>query len=226
MKGKRTNINWQDHNVKYSESDNAKIWTIKKPDTAWDSVIFINSCGIMAVTGDYGNWIFNREFHPEGDKVSECYWLEKLSISSEQTGLVYDQKETFEDIIDAMVELIINNDESVLWEKSKEFINEVTPKIRRECQEFVIDDRLLDDLDDHIWNLEVIKEGLRYYVSCYHQNNEGEHRYEVFAHDNLPESWDHEYVVIARVISPQLKAVFDAYDEIVRRHHEDITKCK
>jgi len=60
---------------------------------------FINTDRVLTVTGDYGNWVFCRPFHPSADgHVSDGYWLEKLSILSEQVAATYDGDETAKEI--------------------------------------------------------------------------------------------------------------------------------
>jgi hypothetical protein len=63
----------------------------------------------MSVTGDFGNWIFCREFHPSRNGyVSDNYWIEKLEIYSVQKGRAYDR--------DGTVELLESLDENDLLE--------------------------------------------------------------------------------------------------------------
>lgn len=83
----RTNVDFSKHELKIIKTDKVLIHHLKKPNTVIDSLTFINTEGIMAVTGDYGNWIFCREFHPSGKgSVSDTYWVEKLRNSSTQTS--------------------------------------------------------------------------------------------------------------------------------------------
>jgi len=95
MRDKRTNIDWSKHEVIVTDTPEVKIWYLKKPGTMHDSIKYINCDGILAVTGDYGNWIFCREFHPDAEGgVSDGYWYEKLQISSTQNGMDFDPEET------------------------------------------------------------------------------------------------------------------------------------
>lgn len=67
------------------------VWELKVEGTMWDRVIFINSCGILTVDGDYGRWSFCRQFIPSaGAKVSVGYWCEKLRTDSTQSASVWD----------------------------------------------------------------------------------------------------------------------------------------
>ncbi len=92
---KRTNIDFSKHEITIIESDGVLIHKFKKPNTIINSLIFINACGVMTVTGDFGNWVFCREFHPTpNSKVDGSYWSEKLRISSVQKSASYDSDET------------------------------------------------------------------------------------------------------------------------------------
>ncbi|MDR6548534.1 hypothetical protein J2810_004624 [Chryseobacterium rhizosphaerae] len=74
---------------------------IKKPETVVNSVKFIVGEGITAVTGDFGNWIFCREFHPSANEtvgVSREYFDEKLHIFSQQEAKIFDSEETLKEI--------------------------------------------------------------------------------------------------------------------------------
>ena len=99
MRERRTKIDFSKHEVHVIKNDEVLIHHLKVPGTYWDSIKYINCHGIMAVTGDYGNWIFCREFHPSADGyVSDGYWHEKLKIASEQEGTEFDSNATKEAI--------------------------------------------------------------------------------------------------------------------------------
>ena len=68
--------------------------------------LIVNARGILAVTGDYGNWIFCREFHPSKKEfASDYYWLEKLKIHSVQEGEEFDSEKTIKDIQEQLKDL-------------------------------------------------------------------------------------------------------------------------
>ena len=93
----RTKIDFSKHEVITKKCEGVLIHVFKQPDTFVNSIKFINAEGILAVTGDFGNWIFCREFHPSSnnnDGVSAGYWDEKLEISSQQKAKKYDAEET------------------------------------------------------------------------------------------------------------------------------------
>ena len=77
---------------------NLDVWDFKQLNSNYtDRVRFINSCGTLTVNGDFGNWVFNREFHPSKDgKVSRGYWDEKLQIASVQKSHKFSTKQTKE----------------------------------------------------------------------------------------------------------------------------------
>lgn len=95
MKNKRTDINFSKHEFIKIETPEVSIYHLKIPNTNYHNIKYINCSGILAVTGDFGNWIFCREFHPtEEDSVSDGYWLEKLKIASSQEALEFDSDAT------------------------------------------------------------------------------------------------------------------------------------
>jgi hypothetical protein len=87
----RTQVDWSKHTLTSNETPELKVHHLHIPGMYQDSVKFINTQGICAVTGDYGNWIFCREFVPAADNyVSDGYWCEKLRNSSTQSSHQFD----------------------------------------------------------------------------------------------------------------------------------------
>lgn len=75
-------IDWSKHELLIEDSEEKKIWRLKRPGTCVFQVNFINTEGRLLVTGDYRDWLFCREFHPSPDgHVSFGYWMEKLRTS-------------------------------------------------------------------------------------------------------------------------------------------------
>lgn len=96
---KRTKIDFSKHELKVTKLDGVLIHEFKTPDINIYRLVFINSCGVMTVTGDFGNWVFCREFHPSGDNdsgVGDMYWDEKLQIHSVQESHRFDPERTLE----------------------------------------------------------------------------------------------------------------------------------
>lgn len=94
---KRTDIDFSKHILKITETDDVSIYDFKIPNTKHLSLTFINTCGVLTVTGDFGNYVFCREFHPSPENsVSDYYWDEKLQIHSIQKPHKYDSETTLE----------------------------------------------------------------------------------------------------------------------------------
>lgn len=91
---KRTQIDFSKHQLEINQKGkDTVVYKFRKPGTALHGITFINSNGIMAVTGDFGNWIFCREFKlsiKRSSTVSDSYWSQKLKISSTQNPEVFD----------------------------------------------------------------------------------------------------------------------------------------
>lgn len=100
----RTGVDFSKHIVLEShfksDTHSVDIWDLKLPDRNYlNRVRFINSCGTLTVNGDFGNWVFCREFHPSKDGgVSDCYWSEKLRMASVQDSAKFDPERTEKEI--------------------------------------------------------------------------------------------------------------------------------
>lgn len=104
--GRRTLIDFTGHELEITDENGLKIHYLKKKGTIVNSVKFINTNGILVVTGDFGNWIFCREFTPsEGGYVSDGYWAEKLEIYSVQKAYKYDSEATLKALKERIKEL-------------------------------------------------------------------------------------------------------------------------
>ncbi len=65
---KRTNLDFTKHELLITNQEGLLIHHLKVPNTVIYNVKFINTNGVMVVTGDLGHWIFCREFHPAPDE--------------------------------------------------------------------------------------------------------------------------------------------------------------
>jgi len=116
---KRTDVDFSKHEVLVTEQEGLLIHYLKKPGTICNSIKYINTNGILAVTGDFGNWIFCREFHPSAEgHVSDGYWCEKLRSASTQTCSDFSPTETEEEIKRLLAE------EEDLTEEEIEYLND------------------------------------------------------------------------------------------------------
>jgi len=121
MKGKRTQADFSEHVMTETLSEHVKIWELKLPDSYTHSFTFINCKGVMTVTGDFGNYVFNREFHPSAKGfVSDGYWVEKMKLYSCQEPYEFDHDKTAE-AIDEFEQDLIADDE--LDNERKDYID-------------------------------------------------------------------------------------------------------
>lgn len=96
---KRTKVDFSNHELDIVENEHVLIHTLHKNNSNFLNVVFINCQGVLTVTGDFGNWVFCREFHPSADGfVSDGYWVQKLRMASEQTSSQFDREETVKEI--------------------------------------------------------------------------------------------------------------------------------
>ena len=125
MRERRTKIDWSKHEVIKTEADGLLIHHLVRPDTIYESVKFINTQGIMAVTGDFGNWIFCREFHPSKDgSVSDGYWAQKLRIASTQESSDYDPDATEREIKQRLFDEEISPEEREYYNGLLDYVHE------------------------------------------------------------------------------------------------------
>jgi hypothetical protein len=131
---KRTNIDFSKHIYTKFSDKYVTIYELKIPDTIRNSIKFINTSGIMSVTGDFGNWIFCREFHPSADDyVSGGYWDEKLVIHSEQTCSEFDSDETIK-LIEAFKENYIEDYSEKYHEEISDWIESLEYSVYDEIE--------------------------------------------------------------------------------------------
>lgn len=84
-------LDWSKHELLIEQEGDITIFKLKIPDTCMQQVNFVNILGRLLVTGDYGDWVFDRTFYPQpGATVSDSYWLEKLKISMRHTKFELD----------------------------------------------------------------------------------------------------------------------------------------
>lgn len=118
-KNRRTDVNWSrhEHSTKIFKcgDEEIRVDILKRPDTICGMVKFTNTSDTLTVSGDYGNWVFCRPFHPsKNGYVSDHYWVEKLKICSQQRfDNEIDFKETIKEINNLREEC--SSEEEILW---------------------------------------------------------------------------------------------------------------
>ncbi|SED11956.1 hypothetical protein SAMN04489761_4332 [Tenacibaculum sp. MAR_2009_124] len=99
MREKRTNWDFSKHihttEIFKSNNNQIRVDEFKQSGTINGYIRFVNdTCG-LSVFGDFGNWIFCRQFHPSAESyVCDHYWCEKLTIGSSQEISKYDSDAT------------------------------------------------------------------------------------------------------------------------------------
>ena len=71
----RTDMDWSGHELIITDTEGLLTHYLKKPGTLMNAVMFINTNGVLVVTGDYSNWMFDREFHPSKGGFRARYLL-------------------------------------------------------------------------------------------------------------------------------------------------------
>ena len=105
-------LDWSKHEVIIEDHGKLKIWRIKIPGTILHQVNFINTEDRLIVTGDYGDWMFSREFWPSAENgVSQGYWLEKLRASMGRREDWELDKEYIRDRIKEFPDVVYRNEE-------------------------------------------------------------------------------------------------------------------
>lgn len=98
------------HEFRYFKDEYCTIFELKhKKYNQMYRVRFTNTDGKLLVTGDYGNWVFDREFHPSANKSDRAfigYFLEKLRTNSAQDACVFNS-----DVVSEQINEIILDEE-------------------------------------------------------------------------------------------------------------------
>lgn len=123
MKGKRTGIDFSKHELHKSSyaGGESVVYDLKIPNTIFNRIKYINTEDIMAVTGDYGNWIFCRGFHPSKDgNACDNYWAEKLRIASTQDPMKFSGTEAC-----GAIDALLADPQNEFSEEEKEWLGEL-----------------------------------------------------------------------------------------------------
>lgn len=97
---KRTRINFSNHILETNTAYYLSTYHLKKANNSvTNNIKFIITNGVTIVTGDFGNFMFCREFIPSKDEfVDDSYWLGKFEMHSEQIGKEYSEEETIKEL--------------------------------------------------------------------------------------------------------------------------------
>lgn len=106
-----TTIDWSKHSLIISKSNGMSIYTFKNPETNIYKVVWMVGNGITVVTGDFGNWIFDAEFSPNGKKEANVSYMNGyLKHNSTQEYRVWDEDEILDSINEFVEDFYSNND--------------------------------------------------------------------------------------------------------------------
>ena len=220
MREKRTEIDFSKHVLTVNKQEGLLVHTLAKPNTYVQSFVFINTNDIMAVTGDYGNWIFCREFHPSKDGyVSDTYWVEKLRIGSCQEPSNFDSQTAQEQVTELLnipFDVLTPTEKTRLKELSictkdalsKAIAAGVTENVTEEDIEMLKD--ILPDCDQYS------EEEREWLQRLYEAADDGEYSYIAAAMDR-PNSFPAECIPRGKIMNYHLKIIFDAFEEICAR---------
>jgi hypothetical protein len=115
MKGQRTGKDFSKYVLKVTKNKHVTIHELTEPPYSKQGrICFINVDENLIVTGDYSNWIFDRDFTPnasEEAQISNDYWCEKVQLSSTQKPYEYDSERTIKEIQERIDELKKEDDD-------------------------------------------------------------------------------------------------------------------
>lgn len=121
----RKNLDWSKHDLIINKTKDVTIHHLKKPDTTSQNVKFTNFDDVLVVTGSYGNYIFCKSFYPNPEgRVSDDYWLEKLTMNSCQEPEEFDPEGTIQEIDEKLKNPDLTEEEKEYFEDIKSYVDE------------------------------------------------------------------------------------------------------
>lgn len=115
---------FENHIFSIEECGKFTIYKLKHPEySMMYKVEFIVGNNLTVVTGDYGNWVFCREFHPKTGEISSYNYLdEKLEINSVQKSTEFSTEETIKQL-KHFVDNFTNNYGREMNEEEREWVD-------------------------------------------------------------------------------------------------------
>ena len=202
----RVKMDWTKHQLNIKKGEFASIHELRKGDSKTERVVFTNIEDHLVVTGDYGQWVFTRNLHPFAGKelLSDHYWVGNLntSFNDNKIGSEYSPELTSESIDESINDIV---------EELKEYFN-------TEAIDYPGDD-LLGFIDSKEWDDEFIEKKMEEveFFNYIQEHVTDELDYVYRAYRENPSSLDYEAIPFCREIIPQIKIIFDAFEEICRR---------
>lgn len=184
----RTKIDWSLHELIVKEDSLCKIHWLKKPDSIIHNVKFIHVEGILLVSGDFGRWSFSRDFEPDG--------FEKGGVSDSYW------REKIE----------IGSEQ-----KTEVFDSEIIEESIRKKIDYLLENSEIDEDDNICFENDYEQEECAFWNDLLSYCND-EFELTSYFRDNKPESLDFEDFPSCKKQNRQLDAIFDAFEEIIRRY--------
>lgn len=184
---KRTAIDWSKHVLITKEDSLCKIHWLRQLDTMTHNVMFIHIENILVVKGDFGRWSFSRDFDPEN--------FNKTGISDNYwcEKIEMGSEQETEIFNNEIAELSIKEKIAELLQNAeKDEDGNVCFELENEQNEYEFWHKLLGHCDDD--------DDLTTYFR-----------------ENRPDSLDFESYPLCRKQNNQLDAIFDAFEEIIKR---------
>lgn len=103
---KYSEFDFSNHNLKVEEYEHITIHTLQLSETSSRlKVRFMNIPSHLIIDGDFGSWMFCRNFYPNGrydDYCQPSYWMEKLRMDSSQDPAKFDKDETEKELLEGI----------------------------------------------------------------------------------------------------------------------------
>lgn len=194
VKNMRTNIDFSKHELIIKQDSLCKIHWLKRPNLMRYNVKFIHIENLLVVTGDFGRWTFERDFNPEG--------FEKSGVSDSywcekiRLGSVQKTGVFDSEVAEQSIQEKIDN---LLENSEADDDNNICFENNNEQEEY------------EFWN------ELLYYCS-------DEIEFINYFRGNRPDSLDFENLPAYNKQNEDLDAIFDAFEEIMKRYNNKVKK--
>lgn len=194
LRTKLADIDFSNHKLEIKEDKLTTIHSLIHPEyDVMFRVNFINVMDRLLITGDFGNYVFNRSFYPnEENYVSVSYWNQKLIGEAHELE--------FNEIVKDLEEALDKYVENKMEEEPDE-----------DCEDK--DEYIMMNSDDV----------MDYYEKCIELAENRDDSYKFFAYNDYPDDLAEDYgdVVIHEKTLERLRIVYDAFNEICRRVQQE-----
>jgi hypothetical protein len=103
---KYSEFDFSKHQLKIEHYEHITIHTLQTSEnSSIFKVRFMNIPSHLIIDGDFGSWMFCRNFYPNGKYDDYCqpsYWMEKLRMNSSQDPAEFDKDETEKELLEGI----------------------------------------------------------------------------------------------------------------------------